>query len=116
MPGFLMIWGLMWTLAPVAVYWDATAKRIGRVPSSTSFLNMPAGGWGFCVLMLGILALPLYLFMRKNLIEKAAREPVIIPENKRLIMAMVLLAASSFFYFVNREMFMGDLFVASENV
>lgn len=58
------------------VYWDATGHGIGRIPEEKGFLNTQAGVWAIAVLLLWIIAFPLYLTKRSALLEKAKATPI----------------------------------------
>ena len=63
-------------LAPGFVYLDATKHKIGKVPEVKGIANMSAGVWALCTFGLAIVALPLYLIKRPELITRAAVHPV----------------------------------------
>lgn len=87
----LLAWNLFWIVAPAVVYLDATQQKIGKI-GQRSFLNIPAGGWGAAVLIIAIIALPLYLIKRRALIIKAKENPVYISKAQRTVVGIVLLA------------------------
>jgi len=58
------------------VYYDATKNKIGTIQGEKGFLNMPAGGWAVASIFLWIIVFPIYLFKRKELINKANENPV----------------------------------------
>ncbi len=57
------------------VYYDATSKKIGRIPGRTGWDNLPAGAWGLGALWLWIIAFPFYLAKRNELISRAQEQP-----------------------------------------
>ncbi len=63
-------------LAPGLVYLDATKHKIGKVPDEKGMANMSAGAWALCTLGLAIIAIPMYLIKRPQLISKAQLHPV----------------------------------------
>lgn len=58
------------------VYWDATGKKIGKVPAAGGMFNMSAGAWSVVTLLLWIIGFPAYLIKRSALIERAKGQPV----------------------------------------
>ncbi len=63
-------------LAPGFVYLDATKHKIGKVQGEKGMANMSAGAWALCTLGLTIIALPMYVIKRPELISKAQLHPV----------------------------------------
>ena len=85
---------LLYVFAAPVIYWDATGRKIGRNKEKKAFLNLSAGGWGACSVLLFIVALPAYLVKREELIQLAAQNPVTVSKTHRIIVTLVLLAAS----------------------
>lgn len=67
----LLVWG-----SAAWVYWDATDKKIGKIPGIKGFSNMSAGAWGTVTALLWLVGFPLYLSKRVSLIERAKTEPI----------------------------------------
>ena len=72
------------------VYWDATKNRIGKTSDAKTLTNSPAWLWALGVLLLWIVAFPLYLVKRKELIQKAKENPVDVPGKQKKIVLGVL--------------------------
>lgn len=64
------------SISAIWVYYDAKKHKIGKVPGKKGLLNMSAGGIAGATLLLWLLAFPLYLYKRKELIEQAKEHPV----------------------------------------
>lgn len=58
------------------VYYDATKNKIGSIPGEKEFTNANAESWATSTLLLWIIAFPIYLFNRSQLIEKAKTYPI----------------------------------------
>lgn len=67
------------------VYWDATKNRIGKTSDAKTLSNSPAWLWALGVLLIWIVAFPLYLVKRKELIQKARENPVKVPMKQKKI-------------------------------
>jgi hypothetical protein len=68
----------MWivvTVSALFVYYDASKNNIGSIPGETGFTNADAGMWATSTLLLWIIAFPIYLLNRSQLIEKANANP-----------------------------------------
>jgi hypothetical protein len=77
---------LIGTISPIIVYLDATKQKIAA-----------AGTWAIFVLLIWIIGLPVYLFKRKKMIEKAKEAPVI--EEQRALKTLVLSLACLLLFF-----------------
>jgi hypothetical protein len=69
---------LYWVIATAAalwIYYDVTKNKIGYVPEEKRFTNATPGLWALTTLVLWIVALPVYLMNRKQLIERANLRP-----------------------------------------
>lgn len=92
------LWHCFWIFVPTVMYLDATHQKIGRTEPRKLFhkwlLNIPAGAWGAAALIMGVIALPLYLIMRRWLIKKAKGQPVEISAEQRVSVAITLLTLS----------------------
>lgn len=58
------------------VYFDATSHKIGKISGTKSIFNMSAGAWAVVTLLLWIVGFPAYLVKRRELIDKAGKDPV----------------------------------------
>jgi hypothetical protein len=58
------------------VYWDATAKKIGRIPGRKGYANYPAGFWAFLTCWIWLLGFTVYMSNRRSLIELAKTNPI----------------------------------------
>ncbi len=67
----LLVWG-----SAAWVYWDATDKKIGKIPGEKGFSNMSAGGWGTVTALLWLVGFPVYLSKRNSLVERAKTQPI----------------------------------------
>ena len=67
----LLVWG-----SAAWVYWDATDKKIGKIPGTKGFANMSAGAWGTVTALLWLVGFPVYLAKRVLLIERAKTQPI----------------------------------------
>lgn len=71
------------------VYYDTTKNNIGKIPGEKCFYNLSPSNWSLVVAFLWIVAFPLYLMKRKELLEKAKNNPVITPsKTKRLALCI----------------------------
>ena len=95
---------LLFVVAPVWVYLDATRNRIGKVEPGPGPVKVSAsaGLWASATLLLPILFLPLYLACRPALTRRARERPVVTarrgPKTALLLLAaipMVLVNLSS---------------------
>jgi TPR repeat protein len=69
----------MWiivALSALFVYHDARTHQIGHTYRNSGFANLSAGAWSACVVLLWIIAFPVYLFKRGSLIAAAKEEPI----------------------------------------
>ena len=69
---------IMWivvTVSALIVYYDASKNKIGSIPGEKGFTNADAGIWATTTLLLWIIAFPIYLLNRSQLIEKAKLNP-----------------------------------------
>jgi hypothetical protein len=66
-----LVWG-----SAAWVYWDATDKKIGKIPGEKGFSNMSAGGWGTVTALLWVVGFPIYLSKRNSLTERAKTQPI----------------------------------------
>ncbi|MBI1320209.1 MAG: hypothetical protein GC168_14875 [Candidatus Hydrogenedens sp.] len=57
------------------IYHDATKNKIGRIPGRAGWDNLPAGAWALGSLWLWLIAFPLYLVKRSELIQRAQEHP-----------------------------------------
>jgi hypothetical protein len=87
------------------VYWDATAKRIGKIPGQKSFINMSAGAWAICTLFIWIITLPTYLLKRKQLIENAVSNPVNVSGKSIKLGVFAVICAFSIFSLLQSSLF-----------
>jgi hypothetical protein len=72
------------------IYLDAAGNKIGRVKGERSLINFPAGLWAAFVFLIIIVGLPLYLFFRSRLIDRAKDHPVILtPKHKRKVLVVL---------------------------
>ena len=67
----LLVWG-----SAAWIYWDATDKKIGKIPGEKGMSNMSAGAWGSVTALLWIVGFPFYLAKRNSLIERAKTQPI----------------------------------------
>lgn len=67
----LLVWG-----SAAWVYWDATDKKIGKIPGEKGFSNMSAGWWGTVTALLWLVGFTVYLAKRSSLIERAKTQPI----------------------------------------
>jgi len=72
------------------VYWDATKNRIGKTSDAKILSNSPVWLWALGVLLIWIVAFPLYLVKRKELIQKALENPVEVPMKQMKLVFGVL--------------------------
>ncbi len=77
---------LVGTVSPIIVYLDATKHKIAA-----------AGTWAIIVLLIWIIGLPVYLFKRKKMIEKAKEAPVTAEKRALKIVALSLVCLLFFF-------------------
>jgi len=63
-------------LSSVWVYIDTTNNKIGKIPGKEGFTNLSAGAWAISVLLLWVIAFPVYLINRENLIDRAKQMPI----------------------------------------
>jgi hypothetical protein len=79
---------------PPAVYGDAIAHGIGRIPGDKP--SMSAGAWGILSALpsFGILFVIGYLLSRGELIAKAAAHPVYVPKRRRAVSFCLLFLSS----------------------
>lgn len=63
------------TVSALIVYYDASKNKIGSIPGEKGFTNADAGIWATSTLLLWIIAFPIYLLNRSQLIEKAKLNP-----------------------------------------
>lgn len=78
------------------IYYDATNHGIGKIrgekPKTGKLdLNLSAGGWALSTIALAIVAVPLYLLNRGQLIKKAKITPVRIGVFHRIITSLTLI-------------------------
>ncbi|HKE39034.1 MAG TPA: hypothetical protein VKG21_04265 [Casimicrobiaceae bacterium] len=71
------------------VYWDASGRKVGKVPGVGGMFNMSAGAWSVVTMFFWIIAFPAYLVKRSALIERTKEQPV---EVTGRIFKMVILA------------------------
>ncbi len=57
------------------VYYDASKRKIGKIPDRKGLFNLSAGGWAAATMLLWIVAFPAYLIKRGKLIEEAVAKP-----------------------------------------
>ena len=76
---------------PPALYGDATAHGIGRIPGDKQ--SMSAGAWSLlaAVPSLGMMFAIGYLLSRGELIDKAQVHPIRVPRRRRVLSTCVLL-------------------------
>lgn len=77
------------TVSALIIYYDASNNKIGSIPGEKGFTNADAGMWATTTLLLWIIALPIYLLNRSQLIERAKTSPVE-PSKWRNIIVVVL--------------------------
>jgi hypothetical protein len=83
------------------VYWDATRHKIGNRKGKKGFLNIPAGAWAYLSsysLVLIAIIVPLYLFNRRDLIAKAADNPVALSIVHRILIHLLLIAIDVIYF------------------
>jgi hypothetical protein len=93
---------IMWivvTVSALFVYYDASKNNIGSIPGETGFTNADAGMWATSTLLLWIIAFPIYLLNRSQLIEKANANPKEPSKGRSVIIA--LLSVFVLFSFIN---------------
>ena len=84
----LMVWG-----SAAWVYWDATGKKIGKIPGEKGFTNMSAGVWGTATALLWVVGFPIYLSKRSSLIERAKTQPIEVKRRWLKLSIFLLLGA-----------------------
>ncbi len=75
---FKTIWLLLSLVITFFVYYDATKHKIGKIPNYEGFiinLNRHAGEWALLTLLFWPVILPIYLYKRNSLIQKAKELP-----------------------------------------
>jgi len=84
----LLVWG-----SAAWIYWDATDKKIGKIPGEKGFSNMSAGGWGTVTALLWVVGFPIYLSKRNSLIERAKTQPIEVKRRWLKLSIFLLLGA-----------------------
>jgi len=70
------------------VYWDTAKNKIGKITGVKALTNASPLIWAIGVLLVWIIAFPLYLVKRKGLIQKAKESPVeVSPKARKITLA-----------------------------
>lgn len=68
LPSFLVSLSALW------VYWDASGHKVGAIEAQGG--GFSAGNWGVAVLLIWVVAFPMYLIQRGKLVRAALEAPV----------------------------------------
>lgn len=80
---------LIIALSTMFVYYDTTNNNIGKIEGEKSFYNLSPIMWSVVVCFLWIIAFPLYLYKRSELIEKAKNNPKKVhPKTRRNVLVV----------------------------
>lgn len=66
------MWYLIFLIA-MLIYFDSVRSGIYKVRGGKEFWNNSPTGWFWCVLWIGIVAVPVYLKNRKKMIERCKK-------------------------------------------
>ncbi|ACL04310.1 hypothetical protein Dalk_2617 [Desulfatibacillum aliphaticivorans] len=87
---------LMWIIVigcAAWVYFDSTKNKIGKTSEEKTLTNAQPWMWALGTLGIWIIAFPLYLFKRKELVQKAQENPVDVPGKQKKVVFGLLGAA-----------------------